>query len=67
MYHSFGKINSRGCSFFIQEKLIYKLINTITDTEGRLLIVNIELSDTVYTLINIYARNDRTQRNDFFY
>jgi len=67
MYHSFGKTNSRGCSIYIQKKLTYKLINTITDTEGRLLIVNIELSDTVYTLINIYAHNDRTQRNAFFY
>ena len=66
MYHSFGKTNSRGCSIYIQKKLTYTLINTITDTEGRLLIVNIELSDTVYTLINIYAHNDRTQRNDFF-
>ena len=36
------------------------------DSEGRLILINIEINGTIYTLVNIYAPNLEKNRNTFF-
>ena len=43
---SLGKSNSCGCSTFINRK--YKILNNVVGESGRLLLTNIEISDTVF-------------------
>ena len=64
--NSFGKSNSRGCSIFIRKQLNFKIINQTIDEHGRYIIMNIEIKNDKYSLINIYSPNDHNQRNTFF-
>lgn len=57
--HSYGSNTSKGCSVFISNTLLYTLIKTLSDTEGRYLLVNIELYNNIYSILNIYAPNDK--------
>ena len=36
------------------------------DNEGRLLLINVEINNVIYTIINIYAPNSMKKRNTFF-
>jgi exonuclease III len=36
------------------------------DNEGRLLLINVEINNAIYTIINIYAPNNTNKRNTFF-
>ena len=64
--HAYGTSSSKGCSIFITKKLSYEVIDFHTDPLGRFIILNISIDDTIYTLINIYANNDKVSRNIFF-
>ena len=66
IYHSFGTTQSRGVSIFIKEEINCKFIDKFQDEEGRLILINIEINDTIYTLVNIYAPNIPKKRNNFF-
>ena len=44
----------------------YEIINKYTDEEGRYILLNVKLEDTVFSLICIYAPNCKTSRNAFF-
>jgi len=58
MINSFEKSNSCGCSTLINRKLRYKILNNVVGESGRLLLTNIEISDTVFSIVNMYAPND---------
>jgi len=66
MINSFGKSNSCGCSTLINRKLRYKILNNVVGESGRLLLTNIEISYTVFSMVNMYAPNDYCSRNIFF-
>ena len=66
IFHSCGTSTSRGCSIFINKRLMYTSIDSHIDTLGRYILLNILLDDTTYTLLNVYAYNDKTSRNLFF-
>ena len=66
MLHSYGNSQSRGVSIFIKDNLNCKLLDSFNDNDGRLLIVNVEIDDNLYTLVNIYAPNTPQNRNAFF-
>ena len=36
------------------------------DNKGRLLLINVEINNAIYTIINIYAPNNMNKRNTFF-
>lgn len=57
---------SRGVAICIKKCLNVKIINEKKDEDGRFLLLNIELDNTVFTLVCIYAPNDRKQRNAYF-
>jgi exonuclease III len=42
------------------------LINTYNDTDGRLILINVEINNTIFTLVCIYAPNCRSSRKSFF-
>jgi exonuclease III len=45
---------------------VFKLIDEYKDNEGRLLLINVEINNAIYTIINIYAPNNMNKRNTFF-
>ena len=64
--HSFGTSNSRGIAILIHSSICHNVLNFYRDTYGRLLIVNVEIDQVTYSLVNIYAPNYQGDRNIFF-
>ena len=53
-------------AIFMKKSLHYELINKYNDTDGRLILINVEINNTIFTLVCIYAPNCRSSRNSFF-
>jgi exonuclease III len=66
LYHSHGDSKSKGVSIIIKKSLQYVVIDTYIDTNGRYILINIETQNNNISLLNIYAPNDKKQRNVFF-
>lgn len=66
IFHSFGSSNSRGCSILINKSIHFDIIDTLKDTHGRYLLLNIAIDNNVFTILNIYAHNELSKRNNFF-
>ena len=66
LYQSNGTSNSRGVAIWIKKNVEFKLIDEYKDNEGRLLLINVEINNAIYTIINIYAPNNMKKRNTFF-
>lgn len=67
IFHSTSNsTHSRGVSILIKNNLPYKVISKYTDKEGRMLLLNIEINGTEYTLCNVYAPTILTDRIEFF-
>lgn len=49
--------NSRGVAILIQNTFAYKLVECYTDTEGRFIILRIEINEQHMTLVNVYGPN----------
>ena len=64
-YHSYGNSSSRGCAILISKKLNANIIDTKVDENGRYVFMNLELENTIYSILNIYAPNDLRLRNLF--
>ena len=64
--HSIGTSQSRGVSIFIHEKLHAEIIDSVIDNNGRYIITNLKINDNVYCITNIYAPNDKHNRNTFY-
>ena len=66
MYFSHGTSNSRGVAIIITNNYDANIVNIRRDPEGRILIVDLERSGTIYTIGNLYdpTRNfEREQKN----
>lgn len=44
-YHSFSKSNSRGVSILIKNVLVFSFLNSTIDTDGRYVLLNIEINN----------------------
>ena len=66
LYQSNGTSNSRGVAIGIKKNVEFKLIDEYKDNEGRLLLINVEINNVIYTIRNIYAPNNMNKRNTFF-
>ena len=44
----------------------YKVIDKVTDENGRIVLLNVQIDDAVFSLVCIYAPNSKTLRNMFF-
>jgi hypothetical protein len=61
------KYRQMSTSLFDLIKLLhYELINKYNDTDGRLILINVEINNTIFTLVYIYAPNCRSSRSSFF-
>ena len=63
---SHGTSASRGVAIVTKKTLNYEVISKHSDTDGRFILINIEIDNTIFTLVCIYAPNCRTARNSFF-
>lgn len=52
---SSGRQNARGVAILVKRSLQYKIVQQLTDTEGRILLVEIEFQGASYTLGCLYA------------
>ena len=50
----------------MKKSLHFELINKYNDTDGRLMLINVEINNTIFTLVCIYPPNYRSSRNAFF-
>jgi exonuclease III len=68
VYSSFtDSRHSRGTCILISKRLRrgIKVINIENDKEGRLIMLNVEYNDTLYTLVNMYCPSIVSDRVDF--
>ena len=63
---SLGTSASRGVSILLNKSLNFAILDKWEDNDGRLLLINIQIDDTIFTLVCIYAPNCKTARNAFF-
>jgi exonuclease III len=57
---------SKGVSILFRKELNVHIMNIHKTNDGRKLLINLNIEDTAYTLINIYAPNIESCRLDFF-
>ena len=63
---SHGTSASRGVSILLNKSLNFAILDKWEDKDGRLLLINIQIDDAIFTLVCIYAPNCKTARNAFF-
>ena len=63
---SHGTSASREVSILLNKSLNFAILDKCEDKDGRLLLINIQIDDTIFTLVCIYAPNCITARNAFF-
>ena len=66
IFRSDGTSNSRGVAIWIKDRINFKIIDEHKDSDGRFILINIEINENIYTLVNIYAPNRSRERNSFF-
>lgn len=54
-YSSNGRQNSRGVAVLVRRTLPHRIIKQTTDAEGRILLLDVEVQDTIYTVGSLYA------------
>ena len=52
IFNSFGSSASKGVSIFISKALDYDIIDHFFDKNGRYVIINFQISKSIYSLIN---------------
>ena len=67
LYHSFSdSTHSRGVAIMLSKNFNGNVISSHSDHHGRLILLNIEINEQVYTLVNVYTPNDIHERIVFF-
>ena len=62
LFFSHGKSNSCGVSIGYWGTETFKVVNTACDKNGRILILDVELNDTNFLLINFYNSNSESEQ-----
>ena len=55
IYFSHGKSNKSGVAILFPQHIVHTVKECITDTEGRFVILDVDINDVNYILINLYA------------
>ena len=58
IYFAHGESNAKGVAIAFSSKLSIEIVRTTTHAGGRYIIMDVKISDQLFTLINIYAPND---------
>ena len=64
-FWSFGTNLSRGSGILLAKDLDYKFLKQTHAFDGRTVVVDIEMGNNKYRLINCYAPNDQTERKRY--
>ena len=62
--YSHGTTNARGVAIFMSKKLFANISNIYIDSEGRLIIIDVQENDQIITLVAVYAPNE--DKPEFF-
>lgn len=65
-FYSHGTSNSCGQAILIHKQLNCDIIEEQRDSHGRILLLNVEIENNIYSLVNVYAPNNGTERNAFY-
>ena len=66
MYFSHGSNHSRGVVVMVKNSLDFKLNSLKTDEQGRSIILDANIQDTPFLLVNIYAPNTTNEQITYF-
>jgi len=55
-----------GVSILLNKSLNFAILDKWEDKDGELLLINIQIDDTIFILVCIYAPNCKTARTTFF-
>ena len=61
-----GTSSARGVAIWVKKGHNFKIVDSHNDSEGRFLLINVEINESMFTLVNIYAPNNSKARNIFF-
>ena len=50
----------------LSKNLSYNVLSVHSDTNGRLILLNLEINDKAFTIVNVYAPNVVSERISFF-
>ena len=65
-FSSHGSCHSKGTMILIKEQLDFKLISSKIDPLGRYIFLEVEIQDSPFVLLNIYAPNKCVEQCVFF-
>ena len=66
--HSYtNSTHSRDVAILLNKNLDYNVISSHCDTDGRISLVNLQIGNNEYTLVNVYAPNIVSERITFFH
>ena len=67
IYYSHGKSDSRGVAILLNKKCDIEVLDvTHVSPDGRILILEVNVQDTIFKLINIYAPNTEGEQKAFY-
>ena len=64
-FWSFGTFHSGGVGILLSPNLQYNVVNFVFDYKGQFLILDIDVNNIGYRLINVYAPNNASERRVF--
>ena len=62
---NFGTNHSKGTAILFNTK--FNILNSHLSDDSRILLVNLKMEDDIFTIINIYAPNNMSDRKAFFF
>ena len=66
-FFAHGSAHSRGVAILIRHTLDFKVISVKSDEEGRFILLEANIQDCSFLLVNIYTPNITTQQSEFFH
>ena len=66
VFFSHGTSHSKGVMILVNPKVDFKIEKVISDNNGRYIILDAMVDDSLAVLVNIYAPNDLNQQLAFF-
>lgn len=65
-HHAYGTSQSKGCSILISNNCQLRVTDSFYCDEGRYVLLNTNVGDSYYSVLNVYAPNEKQNRNTFF-
>ena len=64
---NFGTSHSKGTAILFSDKFDIHIINSHLSEDSRIILVNLKIEEETFSLLNIYAPNNMSDRKSFFY